>query len=767
MKKLYLTKARQAAWLAGVAALWLTAVSPALAGQTINIDHAVDHDVYGNGDAANDGNLPVDEEDANDNTVNIGSNGIVTGSVTGGVSHTANASGNIVNINGGRVYGAVIGGETLNMREVTISNNVVTISDAKIDGEVYGGVFNDDVAANDYSKVSNNILTINNSSVLNGRLVFGGHSGSKFGFNEASNNAVIINNSTLDDVVGGSAGYYSATGSTNVSNNTVTINGGTIDTVVGGTSVSDSGAVTSSNNTVNISGGAVGAIAATSIVSNSEQTASNNTLNISGGTINSHAVAVAIDGLGTATVTDNIVNISGSPDLSTAVLAGVGIERERLPGDVTTGNTLNLKTADLTVAELSSFQNLNFYIPATLTTGATMLAVTGEADITDTTVNVGVEGTRSPLKVGDHVVLIDASAGELKGTPLNTSANGQGMQGVTLKYEFDLVVENNKLLANLTKAALNEQNKALSEGFISGIASVNQNIDLAAEQGIGAITDVRDQGKGKNIFAVLSGGASRYNTGSHVNVNSVALMAGIAGNKKLSGADLTLGAFLTYGKGNYNTFSSFDNAASVRGDGATDSAGGGILGRIDFNGTKKGHSYAEGSLQAGSVKTDFHSADLAGGSAQSAQYDTRSMYYGLHLGTGYVWNISDKATFDLYGKYLYSRRGSDDVTLSTGDPIHFDAIKSQRVRIGGRYTRTTGKAKAYAGLAWEREFGAEAKATAYDLAIDAPELKGNTGIAELGVTLQHSKAWTLDLSVQGYIGKREGVSARVSAEYKF
>jgi outer membrane autotransporter protein len=350
-----------------------------------------------------------------------------------------------------------------------------------------------------------------------------------------------------------------------------------------------------------------------------------------------------------------------------------------------------------------------------------------------------------------------------------------------LEYEFDLSADNTRLLASLSKEPpvppdpppdpnpplppeppnpARPQAKALSEAFLSGMALVNQGVDLAAFY-------APDPDKGKNVFAILTGGASRYNTGSHIDVNALALMTGVTGAKKLANGDLTFGAFVSYGKGNYSSFNSFSDGTSVHGSGDTDYAGGGILLRHDFNGTEKGHTYAEGSFQAGRVKTDFHSNDLADANGLGAKYEASSAYYGLHLGAGHVWNVSDKATFDLYGKYLYSRRGSDSVTLNTGDPLHFAAIKSQRVRIGGRYAWTGSKVKPYAGLAWEHEFGGEAKATTYDYNIDAPQLKGSSGIAELGVTLQPAKAWTLDLSVQGYTGKREGVSARFSAEYKF
>ena len=61
-------------------------------------------------------------------------------------------------------------------------------------------------------------------------------------------------------------------------------------------------------------------------------------------------------------------------------------------------------------------------------------------------------------------------ADTLNGTPANTTANGQGMQGVTLLYDFDLLVQGNQLLAQVSSGArVNPQAKALAEGWLGGM----------------------------------------------------------------------------------------------------------------------------------------------------------------------------------------------------------------------------------------------------------------------------------------------------------
>jgi outer membrane autotransporter protein len=75
----------------------------------------------------------------------------------------------------------------------------------------------------------------------------------------------------------------------------------------------------------------------------------------------------------------------------------------------------------------------------------------------------------------------------------------------------------------------------------------------------------------------------------------------------------------------------------------------------------------------------------------------------------------------------------------------------------------------YAGAYYDHEFGGKVKATANGGVIEAPKLKGSTGVGEFGVTLKPSKALPLsfDLGVQGYVGRREGVTGSAYARFEF
>jgi len=538
----------------------------------------------------------------------------------------------------------------------------------------------------------------------------------------------------------------------NPSNNAIIVSSGTVNgMIVGGYGFSDSGPASASDNSVTISGG-----------------------NINGTVYGGMSYSDA----GPATATNNTVTISGNPIFGQ--LAGLygGVAEGAGAGDAFTGNTLNLKTASLTVDALGGFQFLNFYLPTTLHADDTVLTVTGTAHIGNSTVNVGIGGASSPLRAGDTVILIDA--GSLEGTLANSTASGLGMQGVTLQYDFGLAVIDNQLLATVAGIGpggngprLNPQTKALSEGFVSGMTLVTQGADLIAGQGMmHAVNAARGVGNGTGLgaFGAVSGGWSRYDTGSHVDVSSISLMAGLSKRVDTQPGHLVFGAFFEYGNGTYDTYNSFSNAASVHGDGDIYHLGGGIIGRMDFADAGKGHFYTEASARAGNVQNEYSNNDLRDFQGRVAQYDSSSAYYGIHAGAGYVWKVADKTTLDLYGKYFWTGQQGDDVRLSTGETVSFDNVNSHRLRAGGRLAYAVAEnIDLYGGAAYEHEFDGEAKARTNGYAISVPSLEGGTGIGELGLTLKPTKTMpvSLDLGVQGYAGQREGVTGSLQIRYDF
>jgi hypothetical protein len=670
-------------------------------------------------------------------------------------------------------------------------------ADASVDPLNVGSAFSIG-GSNNLSSHGENVYSYGNTVNINGGTVdygiYGGyHNGVATSGNVLSNdNTVTIGaafvGSNINDIYGGYA-ISDKPWSMTASDNTVTINGGTARYVTGGlagvNSMTGSGTATASGNIVNLNGGSISSIVggyASANVLPGTHTASGNAVNISGGTVFNEVFGgyvSAPNGYGLAT--NNIVTISGSPDLTTAYLYG-GYLSITTSGEAFTGNTLNVETSGLTAQEIRNFQYLNFYLPSSLPAGDTVLTVTGTADLTGSSgrssvVNVGIDGSSSPLQIGDTVTLINAGT-LITNSGLNSSASGTGMQGVTLVYNFDITTENNKLLATVSADAaptVNEQSKALSEGFVSGMGMVTQGADVAAGQGMDSAVSAAKGGAAAGGgavagFGAVSGGSTRYNTGSHVDMHSVSLMAGLAWGANVSLGRLMFGPFIEYGTGSYNTYNSFSGAASVEGDGSTRYLGGGVLGRMDLADTGPGHIYVEASARVGKLHNEYESSDLRDASGRSAEYDSSSLYYGMHLGTGYVWNMTGNASLDLSGKYFWTRQEGDSVTLSTGEPIDFKDVDSSRLRLGSRFSYMVNEyITPYIGAAYEHEFDGKARASTNGYDMKAPSMGGDTGTGELGLvyTPFASLPVSFNLGVQTYVGKREGVIGSLQLKYEF
>jgi autotransporter-associated beta strand protein len=499
------------------------------------------------------------------------------------------------------------------------------------------------------------------------------------------------------------------------------------------------------------------------------------------GTITSTSTALIFDGT-TQTLTDVISGTSGSPkDFGSLTVTNSGTSFDRVdvygspqPTDAILAPAVY--PAGAIYEDTLNVQNgtLNFYVPASTSASAipTLLTVMNDANIADAQVNVGVYGS-TPLKLGETILLLKA-AGTLE-TPKNAWTNGEGMQGVTLKVLFDLIPMGNELWAKVSGISAREESKALSEGFISGLIGINQGIDLVAGAGISALNDVTSsngQNDGNHTFMVVDGNDTRYHTGSHVDLKSRTLLVGLASEMTLDAGHLAVGAFVTHGEGDYDTFNSFANSV-VKSQGETRYTGAGLLAELDLPSKKGLRPYIETSFQAGRTETDFQSSDLLPG-APRVQYKTRSNYAGAHVGVDAVWGIPDVAALNLYGKYLYTHRSGDKLNLDTGDPttdapIEFDAVESKRLRFGGRYTWTMKRAQPYVGAAWEREYDSETRATSYGQSIEAPSLEGITRTMEFGMPLCSSPTnpLSLDINVQRHSGKREGTSGSVQIKYWF
>jgi hypothetical protein len=343
---------------------------------------------------------------------------------------------------------------------------------------------------------------------------------------------------------------------------------------------------------------------------------------------------------------------------------------------------------------------------------------------------------------------------------------------------------------------VNDQAKSLSEGYLASTAFLTQGGDFLAGQALRAAKTALTTGNPchPQVFIALGGGNLKHKTGSHVDshtgshanshtdsyanshvdVKGYTLAAGVAKGFSLTGAggaggagSATLAALFEYGKGDYTSHGSFASG-KVRGEGGTDYKGLAVIGRFDFTNAV----YLEGSARGGQIDTDYRSDDLRDGTGNAARYDAKSGYIGAHIGGGKLWTLNKQNSLDVHAQFLWTHQGKETVTLSTGDRVAFEAINSERAKLGARFRRTfLAGLSGYAGLACEHEFSGKARAreTGSGLKIDAPDLKGVTAMLELGLTGRPSatKPLYLDFGIQGHAGNREGVTASFRVEYGF
>ena len=534
----------------------------------------------------------------------------------------------------------------------------------------------------------------------------------------SSNNSVVLDNSESMYVYGGLNNNMNEGSKTVAHNNTVTLKNG--------------------NSAMYVFGGA-------------GEFANGNTINIQDSTV----TAAISAGVGTSGEANNTVSISGKSVLNNAVIFGGMLHK--------TGNTLQMHTSGVTAGDIANFENLHFYLPNNIANGDTVLTLDGQAfgtptDITGANIGVAVTGGKAALQPGDRITLINAELGlTADAKPVNNTSGMKGIQGVSLRYGFDLSTDPNNLYATVNKVETNPQTKSLSEGRLGGLAFVNQGADLLSNAGIAYALEAAQTEK--HLFSVISGGNSRYKSGSHVDVKGVNLLAGASTKLPNSSGNLLLTGFFEAGWGNYDSFNSFADG-DVKGNGDNRYYGAGILARQDFS----NKFYTEGSIRAGKLENEFN-ATVSG---KATHYKINKAYYGAHLGAGYLMPLGT-GELDMYGKYLWTRQNGGKHTIA-GDVFTFDDINSQRSKLGARYSHPLNESTTLKlGAAWEYEFDGKANASVHGLPIAAPSLKGHTGVAEaaIKITPVKNKDLSFELGVQGHAGKRQGVTGHVAVKYVF
>uniref|UniRef100_UPI0025E735A1 autotransporter outer membrane beta-barrel domain-containing protein n=1 Tax=Anaerovibrio sp. TaxID=1872532 RepID=UPI0025E735A1 len=315
---------------------------------------------------------------------------------------------------------------------------------------------------------------------------------------------------------------------------------------------------------------------------------------------------------------------------------------------------------------------------------------------------------------------------------------------------LDIFTRNNDLVAAIKSKKLDDDTKILVEPRVATTSMINSNLGLLDEVEKNLVKSDFE------IIAAVGGADLRTKSGSYVDTRSTGAIVGAARTLKKADGLLTFGAFAEYGRGNYSAH--LDNGTS--GWGNANFGGLGIfVEKEDYDG-----AYYGGSLRGGRISTDFRGII----NDTSTSYDSDNNYYALHLAGGRKFAVSPKGTMDIYGKAFYTYQEGTGAKLSTGEHYQFGSVNSLRLRLGGRYNyKINDQSIVYAGLAYEYEFGGKATATYQGESAPSPNPRGGSGMLELGWKGKTSKAMTVGVKMNGWVGHKQGIGGTVTMNWEF
>ena len=466
-----------------------------------------------------------------------------------------------------------------------------------------------------------------------------------------------------------------------------------------------------------------------------------------------HATVNSVTGGYGAVTNSNRINLRG------AKVTGIVTGGTAANG---TGNTLavsyGMKTTE--IGDFRGIQNLHFDMEKAPMDGTahTMLKLTnvgGEKKLSDAHIDLRRDGAAEKLKVGDKITLMENTSG---GITFGENLTAKGTDGVTRDYEFAIASVDKTLIATVTKTSLGEQSKSFVETRTGASAFLNDGADFMAGAGLDAAkaeaarAAAAPGGAAYGLWAGMGGGALRHNTGSYVEIKGWNLGVGWARENAVPAGTLTFGPFLEYGRGSYDSY--LDDG--THGDGTSSYIGAGVVAELAM----RGGIGVDSTLRAGRTKSDYTGL---------ASYDTSNAYYGIQIGAGKDFRLSEAAAVNVYVRYAYTHTAGASAHLSTGETYEFDAVNSHRVRLGTRWTHgDTAHTQLYAGLAWEYEFDGAAHASYQGDRTPSPSLKGGSALLELGYRFApKSSRVSYDLHLNGWQGKREGITGGVSVKWMF
>ena len=311
-----------------------------------------------------------------------------------------------------------------------------------------------------------------------------------------------------------------------------------------------------------------------------------------------------------------------------------------------------------------------------------------------------------------------------------------------------------------TTERINEQTDALMQSSLAAASTLFAADELLIDSTIKSRQGVRQTGP----FAATKVGKYDLDVSGSADSTVISGLLGYAFNVQSS----EVGGFMEMGHGTYDTKTADVGSlfGVATGDGKHNYVGFGVYGNYA---TPVDWLHVTGYVKGGWLRSEF-AVDLGG---VDEDFDRTSNYWGAHLGVYGEFAMADKFKNRTFINYFYDGREGENYRSKGGVEYHLDALNLHRAQVGSvfeyAYTPTL---RPYVALTYEYAFKADAKGKFTDqdgsMALNAADLEGSTGIASMGWTYQNeAKSFEFDIGLNGYVGKRQGVSAQAQAEWKF
>ena len=361
-----------------------------------------------------------------------------------------------------------------------------------------------------------------------------------------------------------------------------------------------------------------------------------------------------------------------------------------------------------------------------------------------------------------NVTRAAAIAGNIDPDHLITAA-----QGFHMEYGLELVANGTDRYFRVNRIGAHPHSRTFVEGRLASFSFMNQGTDFIAGQGIAsALSAATGNPEDWGIFTTASTLNTQYATSNgsdgKIEYDGISTLYGVAKTLALYDGDFLMGGFFEMGMANLGATNKFQTVNDIHTNGSGTYYGGGVLGRYD---SSLG-IYAEAFVRAGVLESEYDIADIR----FATEHKNFTPYLSSGLNLGYqLANTSKSQMLDLYSRYSFALLQSEDATIDDMD-YQFETIMSHQVRLGARYTYSPNDfISPYIGAAWQYEFDGDANAVVRDqYKLTSPSLTGNTGVFEIGTNLSAPNApVSLNLSVEGYVGQREGMAGVCRLVYTF